>query len=169
MSLNAPFVERRIAHELNEPYYGATLPIAVSRFFRKYSIFYGQASRSEFWWWMLVAGVVQVTFSAVSVALGGTFSIPEGPVVNFDDGSLDTTIQSITSFGVASSIVPINVLWSLWSIITVVPTLALTFRRLHDGNHTGTWFWITLIPGLGSLVLLILLAGPTRPSGSRFF
>ena len=38
---------------LNKPYYGIHLPAAVSRFFQKYTVFTGRASKSEFWWVVL--------------------------------------------------------------------------------------------------------------------
>ena len=40
------------------PLYGASFGEAVARFFMKYATFSGRASRSEYWWWALVSGIV---------------------------------------------------------------------------------------------------------------
>jgi uncharacterized membrane protein YhaH (DUF805 family) len=45
---------------LDQPYYGAPLPAAVRRFFTKYVVFSGRASRAEYWWWVLVAAIVNI-------------------------------------------------------------------------------------------------------------
>ena len=35
------------------PWYGISFPKAFGRFFKKYVVFHGRASRSEFWWVVL--------------------------------------------------------------------------------------------------------------------
>ncbi|MBP2058877.1 uncharacterized membrane protein YhaH (DUF805 family) [Lactobacillus colini] len=39
--------------------------------------------------------------------------------------------------------------------------LGHTVRRLHDAGFSGGWFWISLIPGLGYIILNFLLFHPT--------
>lgn len=48
---------------LNKPYYGCPPQEAVTRFFRKYVVFSGRASRSEFWWAILGYVIVSVVLS----------------------------------------------------------------------------------------------------------
>ena len=40
---------------LDKPYYGCSFQEAFLRFWKKYTVFKGRASRSEFWWWVLAA------------------------------------------------------------------------------------------------------------------
>ena len=40
-------------------------------------------------------------------------------------------------------------------LATLLPTLAVTVRRHHDGNRSGWWILIGLIPILGGLFLLL--------------
>lgn len=47
------------------PYYGAPFPVAVKRFFTKYAVFSGRASRSEYWWWALVGFLISMVFSII--------------------------------------------------------------------------------------------------------
>jgi uncharacterized membrane protein YhaH (DUF805 family) len=49
-------------------------------------------------------------------------------------------------------------LLSLYAVAVFLPGLAATVRRLHDTNHSGWWLLITLIPGIGAVVLLVFLA-----------
>ena len=48
------------------PLYGATLQQAVQRFFKKYAIFSGRASRSEYWWWALVSLIVGIVINIIT-------------------------------------------------------------------------------------------------------
>jgi len=43
-----------------------------------------------------------------------------------------------------------------------LPGLAVTVRRLHDTSRSGWWFLLSLIPLIGSLILLIFLASDTK-------
>lgn len=57
---------------------------------------------------------------------------------------------------------------SLLSALTlVVPTLAVMWRRLHDTDRTGAWCFLVVVPGIGTLVLMVFWAlegtrGPNR-------
>lgn len=49
----------------------------------------------------------------------------------------------------------------------ILPTLAAAVRRLHDTDRSGWWYWVGLIPLVGGIWLLVLLAqegtsGPNR-------
>ena len=50
----------------------------------------------------------------------------------------------------------------------IVPTLAVTVRRLHDAGFSGWLVLLTLIPWLGSLVLLVFALMPSSPNGVRY-
>lgn len=41
-------------------------------------------------------------------------------------------------------------------VATFLPTLAVTVRRHHDGNRSGWWILLCLIPIIGALILLFL-------------
>ncbi len=46
----------------------------------------------------------------------------------------------------------------LYCLAIIVPSLAASVRRLHDIGKSGAWIFISLIPFIGSIWLLILLA-----------
>lgn len=60
---------------LSQPLRGASLPEAAQRFFQKYAVFSGRASRSEFWYWELTAFIVGVVLSLLRQVSGVFFVI----------------------------------------------------------------------------------------------
>ena len=51
----------------------------------------------------------------------------------------------------------------IWILITFVPTLALTVRRLHDMGKSGWFYLVGLIPLVGTILLLIWLSRDSGP------
>lgn len=49
-----------------------------------------------------------------------------------------------------------------------LPGVAVTIRRLHDTSRSGWWFLISLIPLIGSIVMLIFLASETKFETNRW-
>lgn len=43
-----------------------------------------------------------------------------------------------------------------------LPGLAVTIRRLHDTRRSGWWFLISILPLIGSIILLVFLASDTK-------
>ena len=134
---------------LDAPYYGANFAIAFTRFWRKYATFSGRASRSEYWWWMPCGGVVAVVL--LSIYVPSLLAARTGHGLRMDSG-----------------LAVVIVLGGAWFLASIVPSLALTWRRLHDTNRSG-WFWLLgLIPSVGWIVILVLMLMPTDARGMRF-
>lgn len=131
-----------LAPPLDQPYYRASFLPAIGRFFAKYATFSGRASRAEFWWWYLVATAFPVIVRLGYGVVTGDWSQPAAPVA--------TTIIG------------------LFSIATFIPTLAVTWRRLHDTNRTGAWWFFGFIPLLGWIVLLVFTLQARVPEGRRY-
>jgi uncharacterized membrane protein YhaH (DUF805 family) len=132
------------------PYYGAPFPVAVKRFFKKYTVFSGRASRSEYWWWALVSAVVGILLNNI-VGAGSTATTSTG---------LSSSPGPGATFGF--------ILVGIWSLATIIPSLALAVRRLHDGNFSGWLLLLALVPFLGTLAVLIFMILPSNPAGQRF-
>jgi uncharacterized membrane protein YhaH (DUF805 family) len=64
--------------------------------------------------------------------------------------------------------VPLLVALMLFLFAVVVPTIAVTVRRLHDTGQSGWMFLLTLIPWVGGLILLVLAALPPSPAGAKY-
>jgi len=108
---------------------------AFKRAFRKYATFKGRASQSEFWFFTL--GNLVVIFSLFTLA--GTIGV---------DPSGDTNgTGSILGLALIA-----------WYLVSILPSLGLLVRRLHDTGHSGWFYWIVLIPLIGAIILLVSLA-----------
>lgn len=135
---------------LSAPLVGARFGEAVARFFKKYTTFSGRASRSEFWFACLAIVSVSVVLWAVAIV---PLSVSAGTGAD-DAGALVGNLLTLPFFA--------------WALITLIPMLAVTWRRLHDSNRSGASYFVVLIPFVGSLILLSLLASPSKPEGARF-
>ncbi len=59
-------------------------------------------------------------------------------------------------------------LFMLWVLATLIGSLALGARRLHDANLSGFWQFLHVLVGVGSLVLFVMFLLPSNPKGTRF-
>jgi uncharacterized membrane protein YhaH (DUF805 family) len=51
--------------------------------------------------------------------------------------------------------IPLIIVFAVFFLGIIVPTLALTVRRLHDAGYSGLFALLLLIPYLGSLIMMI--------------
>lgn len=59
------------------------------------------------------------------------------------------------------------VLLAIWLIAIFIPSLAITWRRLHDANHSGALSFLFLVP-FGDLIIFIFTLMDSNPAGARF-
>ena len=106
---------------------------SVNTCFRRYADFTGRASRSEFWWFVLFMAGLMILL----VVVGAEFSDPGNP------GQ------------VSGGVIAVFVL--VW-VALLLPYWAVTVRRLHDTERAGWFMFISLIPVVGGIILLVTLA-----------
>ena len=92
----------------------------------KFADFSGRARRKEFWMFYLFCSIISSILSVI-------------------DSVLD--LGSTIGFGVLSPI---------FSLIILIPYLAVSVRRLHDTNKTGWYLLLLLLPIIGWIWLLVL-------------
>lgn len=115
---------------------------AISSFFSKYVTFSGRARRSEFWYAVLFTTLVSM---AIGIVFPGTVQY-----VN------DVAIQQASTAS------------NLWSLATLLPSLSLTWRRLHDAGRNGAYFFFVLIPIVGWIILFIQLVKDSQPGANAY-
>lgn len=49
------------------------------------------------------------------------------------------------------------VLLVLYALAVLLPSIAVTIRRLHDTGRTGWWILIGLVPAVGGIILLVFM------------
>lgn len=135
------------------PLYGASFGQAVSRYVKKYATFSGRASRSEYWWVALFQAIVNVVLWILTLVLGAA-----GASI---DASTGAAVPG-PGFGVIVAIA------GLWGLVNIVPELAIFWRRMHDTNRSGAFWFLGFIPFVGAIILLILTLLDSDPRGARF-
>ena len=99
---------------------------------KRYAQFSGRAPRAEYWWFYLGTVVIGWILAIVDAAIGTSKAIG------------DTGILGL-----------------LFTLATIVPSTAVTVRRLHDIGRTGFW----LLGVLGLFVLIFVPIGYMAAQG----
>lgn len=60
------------------------------------------------------------------------------------------------------------VLYSLYSLAVLLPSLAVTIRRLHDTGKSGAWILLALIPFIGAIVLLVFVCTDSQAHDNQY-
>ena len=100
---------------------------AVKLGFQRYVDFSGRSTRAEYWWW-------------------GLFTV----VASFALVIADNLTGNASTFGWLGGL-----LEPLFTLATIIPSLALGVRRLHDINRTGWWLLLIFVPVIGWIVLIV--------------
>ncbi len=72
---------------------------------------------------------------------------------------IDGTLDSSTGFGLLSGI---------FSLAILVPSIAVSVRRLHDIDRTGWWVLLSFVPLIGAIVLLVFAVQEGTPGDNRY-
>lgn len=111
---------------------------------KDYMNFQTRSRRKDYWMFVLFNAII----SMVLVVLGGVFS-----------GG------SSTSSGIGSIFM---IVYGLYSLAILLPSIAITARRLHDTGRSGWLQLITLIPVVGGIILLVLLVQDSQPGSNKW-
>jgi len=128
---------------------------AVKSAFSKYATFRGRATRSEFWWFYLFLIVVGFVLFAIDNVAGLT--IGDNTFV------LNDTTYDVWDTGILSSI---------FSLLTLLPFLAVSARRLHDAGHSGLWiiwgYLLAFVCLIGLIILIVFWCQKSEPGDTKY-
>ena len=82
-----------------------------------------------------------------------------------------TLFSIIFSFaaGIVDAVIgTVSLVSGVFWLAILVPTLAVSARRLHDIGKSGWWQLLYLIPGIGGLILLVFFCLPSQEAANRF-
>ena len=124
---------------------------AIKSGFSNYFNFSGRASRSEYWYWTLFTVIVGFALGFIEVALG---------LYMIDPVLLDPEMPEYGEIGGLGLLSPIA------NLALTIPGLSMIWRRLHDVDKSGAWYFI-FFTCIGMIPLLIWFvtkgtAGPNR-------
>ena len=117
---------------------------------KQYAVFSGRAGRKEYWRF----SPMQIGI-AFALAMWLVAALPNEPGDNFRWRDL----------GAAG--LPFYVMM-LYALATIVPTCAVTVRRLHDADYSGWWLLLGFIPYIGEAALFALLCFKGTAGDNRF-
>lgn len=69
---------------------------------------------------------------------------------------------------VVSVAIKMPFLYMIYLLASLCPSLAVCVRRLHDIGKSGIWFFITFVPLIGSIWILILLCRDSQPGENPY-
>ena len=116
---------------------------------KKYATFTGRASRSEYWWWTLFTFITYLVLGLLTYVVG---------IATSRDGGRTPGLLAV----------PLIILFALFALGIIVPTLALTVRRLHDAGYSGLLALLFLVPYVGGLIIMIFALMPSSPAGAKY-
>jgi uncharacterized membrane protein YhaH (DUF805 family) len=59
-------------------------------------------------------------------------------------------------------------LGGIYSLAVLLPSLAVSVRRLHDINRSGWWLLISLVPLVGIIVLLVFAVQDSQEGENKY-
>lgn len=106
---------------------------------KQYADFQGRARRREYWWFFLVNLLITIGLSVVDYAAG--------------------LVDPTTGY---------SLLAGLYSLAILLPSFAVSVRRLHDTGRRGWWLLLGLVPVIGPLVLLYFFVQDSDPGHNEY-
>ncbi len=61
-----------------------------------------------------------------------------------------------------------NILYYIFAFLVIIPSIAVSVRRLHDTGRSGWWWFIQFVPLVGSFVLLYFLCLDSQPGENKW-
>ncbi len=116
-----------------------TFADAIASGFKNYAKFKGQATRSEFWYWVLFTILLSLVLGTIETVLW-----PATPV---DSEDLATILQSTLSAPTP--------LTTIANIVLFIPGLAVTARRFRDAGFSAKWLLLLLAPAAYSIFAIV--------------
>lgn len=134
-----------------------TFSQSIKSVFSKYATFSGRASRSEYWWFV----VLNILISVVVYGLACSSMPPVDTTAITEPGGYYMAVMDAIP-GWAYTVM------SIYSLAILLPSLAVAVRRLHDTGRGGGWIFINLVPIIGGIWYFILTVLPSQPGPNRF-
>ncbi|AWB47544.1 DUF805 domain-containing protein [Gemmobacter aquarius] len=102
---------------------------AVRSVLFNYVTFSGRARRAEYWFWALFCVLANLALGILDGAIFGR-----------------NMMQHMDGSGPLSAV---------FTLLTLLPSIAVGVRRLHDIDRTGWWLLIVFLPLIGWILLLV--------------
>jgi len=111
---------------------------------KNYAVFTGRARRMEYWMFVLFNVIFLIIASFLDSLLG---------------------INYVSGMGTDVGVGPI---YTIYALAVMIPSIAVAVRRLHDIGKSGWWIFISLIPLVGPIWLLVLYLTDSQPGPNEY-
>ena len=96
---------------------------------KKYAVFDGRARRKEYWFFILFNILISIALGSIDRFTGNIF--------------LDTDLGQ---FGGGAYAGILGTFSSIYALGVMIPSIAVSVRRLHDTGRSGWWVLINFVP-----------------------
>ena len=106
---------------------------------KNYTVFSGRASRKEFWYFTLLNIIITIVLGVLDLVTG----------------------SYLTESGI----------WFLsggYALALLMPSIAVSIRRLHDTDRSGWWVLFSLVPLIGIIVFYVFMAQDSKPGENQY-
>ena len=121
---------------------------AYKNFFKNYAEFTGRSTRPDFWWVWLGNLILSIPFWIIYF-----YIVYLSTVMDSVSDSASEAIFMV--FGLVA------IIYAVFYLAILVPTLAISVRRLRDAGFHWAFIFLRFVP-MGGIALLILHAMPTK-------
>lgn len=116
---------------------------AYKKSWKGYVDFEGRSTRSDYWFVYLVNVLITFAYFLLQAVFGGLVAVTE------------------SSFLAVISLILLLIFFA-YGIAAFLPSIALTVRRLRDAGYNWPYIFVTFIPFVGWIILIVLLCKPTK-------
>lgn len=106
---------------------------------KKYAVFNGRARRKEYWFFILFNIIISLLLVVID-GITGSFSPEAG----------------------------MGLLGGLYTLAVLIPSIAVSVRRLHDTGRSGWWVLVALVPLIGAIVLLVFMVQGSKAGQNQY-
>ena len=121
---------------------------AYKNFFKNFAEFTGRSTRPDYWWVWLGNLILSIPFW----------------IIYFYTVFLSTVMDSVSDSASEATFMVLGlvvIIYAIFYLAILVPTLALSVRRLRDAGFHWAFIFLRFVP-MGGIALLILFAMPTK-------
>jgi uncharacterized membrane protein YhaH (DUF805 family) len=104
----------------------------------------GRATRSEYWFFFLFSTAIELIIVLIGFSIAKAVGAPP-----------------------ESAATGAEALLFIYLVVTLLPSLAVSVRRLHDVGMSGWWLLLSFVP-LGGLALLVIYCLDSNPDANRY-
>ena len=116
---------------------------AYKKFWKGYVDFEGRSTRSDYWFAYLAHVLIFFAYYLL-------------------DAVFERMVSATGSMDVFTISVILLLIFFAFVIAAILPGLAITVRRLRDAGYNWPYIFVTFIPFVGWIILIVLLCKPTK-------